>query len=416
MDAFEFLKPWISGNLSPQGRIWTALAPALVAFAYFVLGLVAFSIRCLFKGVPRDEETLHRGSTVLVGMFLRHYFFWVIRPLWAVIYRSGLPANSLTALAALLAVGSGVAVAAGRFALGGWLFLGSGILDVMDGRVARVRKTASPAGAALDSVLDRYADGAFLCGLAWYYRDTWVLLPLLGALLGTGLVPYVRARGEGLGINIRGGMMQRLERVLFLGCGVALAPVVEAVLSPQDSHPMHWLAVGGILFVAVLSNLTAISRLLALLKALAPPTRQKQREPWVFLALHMLSGIVATGIDFVIYEGLVEGAGLSVFFSTVVGCVAGAVVNYSLNRVFTFKSSSAMTPQFARYALVSGVSAGLNASGVALLLLLPDLGANLAWWLARGAVYLAWNFPAHRDYVFADPAWTDKLAPQAHAA
>ncbi|HZH02413.1 MAG TPA: CDP-alcohol phosphatidyltransferase family protein, partial [Myxococcaceae bacterium] len=209
----ETLSSWLAGDLSPQARIWTALAPALLAFSYFALGLVAFCLRCLLTGMPRDEETVHRGSTVLVGSFLRHAFFWVIRPLWTVVYRSGLPANSLTALAALLAVGSGVAVAAGRFAVGGWLFLGSGIFDVLDGRVARVRKTASPAGAALDSVLDRYADGAFLMGLTWYYRDTWVLLPLLMAFLGTGLVPYVRARGEGLGVAIKGGMMQRLERV-----------------------------------------------------------------------------------------------------------------------------------------------------------------------------------------------------------
>lgn len=413
---FDDLGPWIAGDLSPHARIWTALAPALLAFAYFGLGFLAFCIRCMVKGMPKDEETIHRGSTVLVGMFLRHSFFWVIRPLWAVIYRSGLPANSLTALAALLAVGSGVAVAAGRFALGGWLFLCSGILDVMDGRVARVRKTASPAGAALDSVLDRYADGAFLSGLAWYYRDTWVLLPLLAALLGTGLVPYVRARGEGLGISIKGGMMQRLERVLFLGCGVAFAPVVEALLSPTERHPMHWLAVGGILFVAVGSNLTAVGRLLSLLKALAPPHRRERREPWVFLALHMLAGVVATGIDFLLYRGMVDGAEFSVVVATVVGSVAGAVVNYSLNRVFTFRSRGAVTPQFARYALVSAVSAGLNASGVALLLLLPDMGSSLAWWLARGAVYLAWNFPAHRDYVFAEPVWSEKLTTQAHAA
>lgn len=412
----EGLGPWLAGDLSPQARIWTALAPALLAFSYFALGLCAFCMRCLWKGMPRDEETIHRGSTVLVGAFLRHAFFWVIRPLWMVVYRSGLPANSLTALAALLAVGSGVAVAAGRFALGGWLFLGSGILDVLDGRVARVRKTASPAGAALDSVLDRYADGAFLMGLTWYYRDTWVLLPLLAAFLGTSMVPYVRARGEGLGVSLRGGMMQRLERVLFLGCGVAFAPVVEALVSPADKRPMHWLAVAGILFVAGLSNVTAVGRLRSLLRALAPAHRRQRREPWVFLALHSVAGGVATGVDFVIYRGLAEGIGFGAFSATAMGCVAGAVVNYTLNRVFTFRSKSAVTPQFARYTLVSGVSAALNASGVALLLLLPDMNASLGWWLARAAVYLAWNFPAHRDYVFAEAAWSDKLTTPAHAA
>ena len=69
-----------------------------------------------------------------------------------------------------------VALAAGRFALGGWLYLFAGILDVLDGRIARARGLASKKGAALDSVLDRYSDSAVLVGLSWYYRDSWVLL------------------------------------------------------------------------------------------------------------------------------------------------------------------------------------------------------------------------------------------------
>ncbi|RYZ40472.1 MAG: CDP-alcohol phosphatidyltransferase family protein, partial [Myxococcaceae bacterium] len=150
----------LSGDLSPSARIWTALAPALFAIAYFLGGLLLFCIRCAIKGIPQDAETLTRGKSVLVGFFLRHYFFWVIQPLWRVLLRSGLPANALSMLSGLLGVSSGVAVAAGRFALGGWLFLMAGVLDVMDGRVARTRKEANPAGAALDSVLDRYVDSA----------------------------------------------------------------------------------------------------------------------------------------------------------------------------------------------------------------------------------------------------------------
>ena len=185
-----------------SGRRWR---PRCWRVAYFLGGLLLFCVRCAIKGVPRDAETLTRGKSVLVGFFLRHYFFWVIQPLWQLLLRSGLPANALSMLSGLLGVSSGVAVAAGRFALGGWLFLAAGILDVMDGRVARTRKEANPAGAALDSVLDRYVDSAMLMGLAWYYRDTWVLLPALVAFLGSSLVPYVRAKGEGLGVSVRDG-------------------------------------------------------------------------------------------------------------------------------------------------------------------------------------------------------------------
>jgi phosphatidylglycerophosphate synthase/putative flippase GtrA len=349
-------------------------------------------------------------------MFLRHYFFWVIAPLWKLIYRSGLPANALSMLSGLLGVSSGVAVAAGRFTLGGWLFLGSGILDVMDGRIARIRKQANPAGAALDSVLDRYVDSAMLIGLAWYYRDTWVLLPVLMAFLGTSLVPYVRARGEGLGINIRGGAMQRLERVLFLGVGVALAPILEAIWFPEQKHPMHWLAVVGLVFVAIMSNVTAFSRFRALINALAPPPppSKGKRSGMAILGLNAVAGAVATGVDFVSVLGMVEKLSFSPVVATALGCVLGGVVNYSMNRLITFRSQGAVAPQMARYTLVSATSALLNAGGVALLTLHPQLAYTLGWWLARGAVYFAWNLPLQRDYVFNDPP--EALMERPHAA
>nr|WP_225412737.1 GtrA family protein [Stigmatella hybrida] len=412
---FDTLVSWIQGDLSPSARIWTALAPAMLASAYFIGGLLVFSIRCLFKGVPQDEETLKRGSTVLVGMFLRHYFFWIIQPLWAVVYRSGLPANALSMLSGLLGVSSGVAVAAGRFALGGWLFLAAGILDVMDGRIARLRKEANPAGAALDSVLDRYVDSAMLMGLAWYYRDTWVLLPVLMALLGTSLVPYVRARGEGLGINIRGGAMQRLERVLFLGAGVALSPIFEAIWFPEQKHPIHWLAVIGMVFVAVMSNVTALSRFRTLVNALAPPpATPKKRSGLSLFGFNAAAGAIATAVDFGAVLGMVEGLKFSPVAATALGCVLGGVVNYTLNRLITFRSRGAVAPQVARYTLVSATSAMLNAGGVALLTLHPQLAYTLGWWLARGAVYFAWNLPLQRDYVFNDPP--EALMERPHAA
>ena len=45
-------------------------------------------------------------------------------------------------------------------------------------------------------------------------------------------MPYVRARGEAIGIGMKDvGFMQRPERVVMLGFGVALAPVLQAVFS-----------------------------------------------------------------------------------------------------------------------------------------------------------------------------------------
>ncbi|MCL2012190.1 MAG: CDP-alcohol phosphatidyltransferase family protein [Cystobacterineae bacterium] len=392
---------WLSGDLSQDARIWTALAPAVLAAAYFIIGLVVFSIRCLFVGILKDSETEKRGASVLVGMFLRHYFFWVIYPLSWLVLRSGLPANAITTLSALIGMGSGVAVAAGRFALGGWLFLFAGILDTLDGRLARMRKTASLEGAVLDSILDRYVDGAFLVGLAWYYRDTWVLFPVLAALLGTSLVPYVRAKGEGLGVELRGGVMQRLERVLFLGGGVALAPVLEAIYNPDLARPPHMLAIAGIIFVAIFSNITAITRLRDLLLALAPKSAflsKKNFPHWYIWGT--VTAAIATAVDFFSVFGAVELLAFNPVWATAMGCCFGAAVNFSLNRWIVFRSKDFLVAQLNRYIFTSAMSAALNAFGLYLILLLPNASYLFAWWLVRLLVFLSWNLPTQKNYVF----------------
>lgn len=260
---------WLVGDLSPRGRVLAALAPALVVSAYFIGGYMAFLIRCAIAGVPREwERDATRGVTALVGVHLRVYFYWVINPLWRLILASGVTPNTLTGVAAGLGVGAAGAAAFGRFALAGWLFLFSGILDSMDGRLARARNQVSPTGAAIDSILDRYTDSLMLVGLGYYYRESWVLVFVLLAFVGTSLVPYVRAKSEALGYPVREGLMQRTERLLYLGGAVALAPIFEALTVPHEPRPMHWLAVAGIVFLALTSNATALQRFRALLRSI----------------------------------------------------------------------------------------------------------------------------------------------------
>lgn len=404
----------VTGEMTPNTRVWSALAPALVITAYFILGFLAFVVRCAIKGVPRDPETVQRGDSLLTGEFLRHYFFWVIRPLWTLVLRSGIPPTALTTLSALLGLGSGIAAAAGRFSLAGWLFIFSGICDTLDGRVARTRGLATPWGAAIDSTLDRYTDSAILVGLAWYYRADWVLLPVLLALVGGSLVPYVRARGEALGVSVKDGIAQRVDRVLYLGAGCALSPVVEALWFPANPHPMHWLAVASLCMLAVTSNYTAAGRLISVVRKLREAARAAaatggeeapaRRRPRLAekLSLNIVAAMAATGVDFLIVLLLVEKTGANPALATAGGCAVGALVNFSLNRVVTFRSSSPTLPQIGRYLVVSVSSMLLNSGGVAVFALLPFIGYQISWWLVRGAVFLLWNYPLHNSYVFDD--------------
>jgi phosphatidylglycerophosphate synthase len=260
------LTQWMAGNLSPRARVLTALLPAIIVSSYFILGYIAYHLRVLIWGTPSQYDKDARGRSGLMGRHMRYYFFWLINPLWRLVLASGLSANAVTGLAAVLGAGAAVAAGFGRFALAGWLFILSGTLDVFDGRLARARNQVSPAGAAIDSILDRYTDSLMLVGLGIYYRDSWVLIPVLLTLVGTSVVPYVRAKSEALGFPIQDGLMQRAERIMYLGGTVALSPILEAWLFPDVRHPVHWLAAAGIVFLCVTSNYTAITRFVKLVR------------------------------------------------------------------------------------------------------------------------------------------------------
>lgn len=274
------VEQWIAGAMTPQQRVVSALLPAIIVFGTVVLAFVAYCLRCAIWGRPErwaPEASRHSG---MLGQHLRIFFFWMVNPFWRLLLRTGISANGVTALAALAGVGAAVAVAGGRFSIGGWLFLLSGVLDALDGRVARERNTVSPAGAAIDSILDRYCDALMLIGLGIYYATMpWALLAVLLALMGTSLVPYVRAKSEALGHPVRDGAMQRPERVFYLGTSVALAPIFEAVIFPGDPRPVHWLAVTGVVFLAVTSNATAARRFMTLVRALEREGQAAAADP-----------------------------------------------------------------------------------------------------------------------------------------
>ena len=112
-----------------------------------------------------------------------------------------------------------------------------------------------------------------LFGLAFYFRNSWALIPALAALFGTSMVPYVRAKAESFGVTMKEGLMQRPERVFTLGVAVMMSPFVEALLPAAGGHPTQRLAAIGLVLLAVTSNTTAIGRIARLLTALREQAR-----------------------------------------------------------------------------------------------------------------------------------------------
>jgi len=134
------------------------------------------------------------------------------------------------------------------------LMLASGLLDALDGAMARLYGEATNFGGFFDSLLDRYADAVILCGiiLGGLTNVTWGLAALMGSLL----VSYARARAEAAGVKMESvGLAERAERIVLL----ALASFFSYVWLDA----LNW----GVLLLAVLTNLTVVQRAIYFRKA-----------------------------------------------------------------------------------------------------------------------------------------------------
>jgi CDP-diacylglycerol--glycerol-3-phosphate 3-phosphatidyltransferase len=236
------------------------LYPLFVLAAYFVIALGLFSLKARWVGLPIDAEVASRPASKLLGRFLRHYIMWVLGPYERVLVRWKVTPNALTMASFIVACASGFFFAVGNFGAGGWLYLLTGILDILDGRIARATGQVSKGGAFYDSVMDRYAELVVFGGLTIFYRDSWAIYVVLLASLGSIMVSYTRARGEALGVNVNIGTMQRPERLFYLGVISGLSPIVETMLGHGRLPPFVPVVVAlGLLGVS--ANVTAIRRI-----------------------------------------------------------------------------------------------------------------------------------------------------------
>jgi phosphatidylglycerophosphate synthase len=115
----------------------------------------------------------------------------------------------ITIGSASMGVLGGVIFALGWGWLAGMVAAVSQVLDGVDGQFARLTKRQSTAGAFLDSVLDRYPDGAMVIGMVIYLIrlpipiPLWLLL-IFGylAISGSNLISYSSAKADSLGIDL----------------------------------------------------------------------------------------------------------------------------------------------------------------------------------------------------------------------
>ncbi|NQV15625.1 CDP-alcohol phosphatidyltransferase family protein [bacterium] len=133
--------------------------------------------------------------------------------------------NSISILASIIGLISAVFFMLGQSATAGIFLLFSGILDTLDGTVARLGERSSKFGAALDSTLDRYVEMFVFLGITYHFKDSPMFFWSILAIMGSMMVSYIRARAQSLGVNELVGFMQRFERFMILSAGAILNPL-----------------------------------------------------------------------------------------------------------------------------------------------------------------------------------------------
>ncbi len=219
----------------------------------------------LEQKVEEVVEHPHKESALLQADVREWWTTRVMGPIERICVRYKISPNQITYAAMALCFVCFGLYATGHILTAGWLVLVVGSLDALDGRVARVTNQVTDQGAFLDSVLDRYQDFLIFAGLAVLYKESWVFYVVLTGLAGTMFVPYVRAKADGLGIDLaKVGGMQRPERVFLVGFGSMVSSVFQVSLMPfygKGNPPPQHVLILILILLAVSSHWTALQRI-----------------------------------------------------------------------------------------------------------------------------------------------------------
>jgi len=152
----------------------------------------------------------------------------VLAPVVRLAVRLHLTANTVTVIGFLIVVVASGLVAGGQLLAGAAILTAGSLLDAVDGALARATGGTTAFGGFLDSTLDRAAEAILYGGVVAYYllsssEPTAPVLLALAALTGSFLVSYTRARAEGLGFTAEVGLAPRVERLVLVIAGIALA-------------------------------------------------------------------------------------------------------------------------------------------------------------------------------------------------
>jgi CDP-diacylglycerol---glycerol-3-phosphate 3-phosphatidyltransferase len=226
---------------------------AVAILLHLAVGAATAVAYALARPPRPDRLDGYRGIIAILG----GWAYWVTRPMLDAVTALGLSANALTLYGVVVNVLAGVAAGAGEWGWAGVLLAWGSIGDLLDGQLARATGTSSPAGAFLDSNLDRISEVALLAGIAVGVPDRSGVFWAVAALAASLMVSYARARGEGLGVSCPSFGIERPHRVVLFMAALLTA----AFLAWEDAL---LLVEGTCAVIAVTAGVTAAGRIVVI--------------------------------------------------------------------------------------------------------------------------------------------------------
>ena len=157
-------------------------------------------------------------------MLDRFKHFWqsvMLAPFVNTFIRLGISPDAVTLVGTLgVSAGALVFFPQGKLLTGVLVISAFVFSDLIDGAMARATGRSSKFGAFFDSTLDRIGDGAIFGGLVLYFAGPgdnylYLCLTLYCQVMGA-VTSYARARAESLGMDAKGGLAERADRLVAI--------------------------------------------------------------------------------------------------------------------------------------------------------------------------------------------------------
>ena len=185
-------------------------------------------------------------------------------PIGVVFYKLHLPPNLITLLSIITGMLSAYFFWHGKLLTAVSFLMVSGLLDLMDGVVARMSERASKFGAVFDWLADKWVDGFVLGTVGYFYASPFTAIIVVTASMLHSFIKPVVYSEIGFEARIKGKIQDPLEGVGFFGRPETHLTLITFAILERLDFPIGLSF--GIKLIAILTLLSLFMRIAYLYK------------------------------------------------------------------------------------------------------------------------------------------------------